>query len=389
MCVTCPAPTRRRRTYKRQPARRRRTTRSYSNPFRKRRATTRKGYARSATRPRLTRFELAQLNPFDRRVIGAKIPDANTQPSDTYYAEDRIVFTYPATDLAIAKGFFPNTTALWTDSVNGTSSAWTWPSMSVSNAAAVSSDAVNNFVLQRPVGHGVRLSCPNAPLSVTGFVHIGIYPLTDFNRSGWDLPVNLSQMSNLSWYRRFTLSSLTQKSVTVVNKFLDLTAQRYSDPASDLMATGGDVSFHTGTGWCAIIIAVEGAQVNTNCLSVESLVHFEAIPKISSTNTGGSSPAANFNVQEMEGVSRMAATSSGVFVEGEEQSVISRGMQALGSGFAAAAGELFDDYVLPTARSAGYAAAYGAAGVAGAYYGRYNRNRGGGIPGINTPRLLA
>jgi len=389
MCVTCPAPTRRRRTYKRQPARRRRATRSYSNPFRKRRATPRKSYARSATRPRLTKFELAQINPFDRRVIGVKIPDANTQPSDTYYAEDRIVFTYPATDLAIAKAFFPNTTALYTESVNDTSSTWTWPTNSTYSQAAVNADAAANFVLQRPVGHGVRLSCPNAPLNVTGFVHIGIYPISDFVNSNWPLPTSLSQMANLSWYRRFTLSSLTQKSVTVVNKFLDLTAQRYSDPGSDLIASSSDTQFHTGTGWCAIIIAIEGAQANTNCLSVESLVHFEAIPKISSTNTGGSSPAANFNVQEMEGVSRMAATTSGVFVEGEEQSVIARGMQALGSGFAAAAGELFDDYVLPTARSAGYAAAYGAAGVAGAYYGRYNRNRGGGIPGINTPRLLA
>jgi len=386
MCVTCPAPTRRRRTYRRQPVRRRRATRSYSNPFRKRRATTRKGYARSVPRPRLTKFELAQINPFDRRVIGVKIPDANTQPSDTYYAEDRVVFTYPATDLAIAKAFFPNTAALYADSVNGTSSSWTWPGLSFFTPAAVNTDAGANFVLQRPAGHGVRLSCPNAPLNVTGFVHIGIYPISDFNATNWPLPTSLSQMANLSWYRRFTLSSLTQKSVTVVNKFLDLTAQRYSDPAADLIGTSNDVQYQTGTGWCAIIIAIEGAQASTNCLSVESLVHFEAIPKISSTNTGGSSPAANFNVQEMEGVSRMAATTPGVFVEGEEQSVIARGMQALGSGVAAAAGEIFDDYILPTARSAGYAAAYGAAG---ALYGRYNRNRGGGIPGINTPRLLA
>jgi len=386
MCVTCPAPTRRRRTYRRQPVRRRRATRSYSNPFRKRRATTRKGYARSVARPRLTKFELAQLNPFDRRVIGVKIPDANTQPSDTYYAEDRIVFTYPATDLAIAKAFTPSTVANSVSSVNASSSAWTWPTIGTYTASAVATDAIANFVLQRPVSHGVRLSCPNAPLNVTGFVHIGIYPISDYLQPDWPLPTSLSQMANLPWYRRFTLSSLTQKSVTVVNKFLDLTAQRYSDPGSDLVGSSSDTQFQTGSSWCAIIVAVEGAQVSTNCLSVENLIHFEAIPKISSTNTGGSSPAANFNVQEMEGVSRMAATTSGVFVEGEEQSIISRGMQALGSGVAAAAGELFDDYILPTARSAGYAAAYGAAG---ALYGRYNRNRGGGIPGINTPRLLA
>jgi len=386
VCVSCPAPSRRRApAYRRAPARRSRRR----APVRRRRTTRRasRGMLPSFRRsPRLTKFELAQLNPFDKRVLGVKIPDSNTQPSDTFRSEDRYAVTSAVTDLALCTAYMPNLKANQIAATNSTAVAWTWPAAFAGlTNSTVFSDANTSFVGIRPCGHGVRLSSPLAPTSVTGFVHVGIYPVTTLGTSTWDLPTTLSQMANLPWYRRFTLAQLTQKSVTVVNKFIDITATRYSGPTSDLVDTGTDIGFQFAGGWCAIIIAVEGAPIGGGtALSAENLVHFEGLPIKSSANTGSFSPAAPYDTQEMEGVSRIAGQSPGVFVEGEEDSVIAQGMNALSRGAAAAAGEIYEHAVLPAARGVGYAATYAAYGAARRYAGRYD----GGIPGINTPRLM-
>jgi len=385
VCVSCPAPSRRRApAYRRAPARRSRRR----APVRRRRTTRRasRGMLPSFRRsPKLTKFELAQLNPFDKRVLGVKIPDSNTQPSDTFRSEDRYAITTAVTDLARCLAYMPNLTANQIAATNSSSTAWTWPAAFAGNtSSAVLTDATNSFVGVRPCGHGVRLSSPLAPTAVTGFVHIGIYPVNTTGTT-WALPVSLSQLSNLPWYRRFTLAQLTQKSVTVVNKFIDVTSTRYSSPNSDLIDSGTDISFQFAGGWCAIVIAIEGAPIGGGtALSVENLCHYEAMPLTSSANTGSFSPAAPYDTNEMEGVSRLGGTTSGVFVEGEEDNVISQGMNALSRGAAAAAGEIYEHAVLPAARGFGYAATYAAYGAARRYAGGYS----GGIPGINTPRLM-
>jgi len=386
VCVSCPAPSRRRApAYRRAPARRSRRR----APVRRRRTTRRasRGMLPSFRRsPKLTKFELAQLNPFDKRVLGVKIPDSNTQPSDTFRSEDRYAVTTAVTDLARATAYMPNLAANQIAATNSSATAWTWPaSYGGQTNSSVYTDAGNSFVGLRPCGHGVRLSSPLAPTSVTGFVHIGIYPVATIAGTSWALPTDLSQLANLPWYRRFTLAQLTQRSVTVVNKFIDITATRYSGPQSDLVDTGTDVSFQYAGGWCAIVIAIEGAPIGGGtALSIENLVHFEAMPLRSSANTGSFSPAAPYDTQEMEGVSRLGGSTTGIFVEGEEDSVIQNGINALSRGVAAAAGEIYDNAVLPAARGFGYAATYAAYGAARRYAGGY----GGGIPGINTPRLM-
>lgn len=342
--------------------------------------------SRFQARPRLTKFELAQINPFDKRVLGVKIPDSNTQPSDTFRSEDRYAITTAVSDLAKCRAFLPNVAANVVDSVDSSATGWSWTAAyGGATASSVATDANSNYVGIRPCGHGVRLSCPLAPTSVTGFVHIAIYPISTWNVSTWQFPVNLSQIANLPWYRRFTLAQLTQRAVTIVNKFIDNTATRYSNPGSDLVLQGTDNTFQFSGGWCAIIIAIEGAPIGGGtALSAENLVHFEGIPVISSANTGSFSPAAPFDVQEMEGVSRIATAVPGVFQEGEESSAIAAGMNALAQGAGAAAGEIYNRAVLPAARGLGYAATYAAYGAAAGYGARYS----GGMPGINTPRLM-
>jgi len=349
VCVSCPAPRRAsRRSYRRAPARRYRRAAPRRRSYRRRAAPRYPNGRATSRRPAatLTQFELGQVNPFDKRVMGVKIPDSNTQPSDTFVAEDRVAITGAATDLAICRAFQPNMRYMVAASTNSSSTAWTWGTYAAaSTESAYSTDAAANFIGLRPVSHGVRLSSALSPTLATGFVHIGIYPSSQHNSANWELPLNISQMTNLPFYRRFTLASLTQRSVTVVNKFIDITAQRYIDTDSDLVSAIGVNELHFETGWCSIIIATEGAPVLSSNLSIENICHFEALPKFSSTLTLGSTPAANFNVREMEDVSRLSAKSSGIILEGEENEAIGHAVRAIGREALRAAGNYATAYI--------------------------------------------
>lgn len=346
VCVSCPTPRRARRSYRRAPVRRRARRRA---PARRTYRRTRSAVPRSVHRApaQLTKFELAQVNPFDRRVIGVKIPDSNTQPSDTFIAEDRISITSSGTDLAKAQVFVPGLSVVSAPSVDSTNVAWTWGVAYTTGATAsnYAADAATNFVGYRPCGHGIKLSSPLAPTTATGFVHVCVYPMSFANQVTWELPVNISQMASLPSYRRFTLASLTQRSVTVVNKFIDVTSQRYIDTDATFGNPGVGISaLHFGEAWCAILVATEGAPVSVVSLSIENLVHYEALPKFSSTLTMSSSPAANFNVREMEDVSKISSKNSGIFLEGEEQEAIGNAIHSLGRGAARAVSAAYNAY---------------------------------------------
>jgi len=347
------APARRRVTRRRAPLRRRARVLTA-----RRRAPAR----RRQTSRMLTKYELGQVNPFDNQVAGVKIPDSNTQPSDTARSEDRFTISSGVGALANGYAFMPNLQNQAVTGLPASSTAWTWDAAFAGGSG--SSNASNyaaSFQAVRVAAHGIRLSSQAAPTTVTGFVHVCLYPNTTFTNTTWAYPTSLSQMSQLPWYRRFTIASLTQRSVTVVNKFIDSSATRYFDPSSDLTGTGNDTSFQFGSGWCSIIVAIEGIPASTSLLSVENLVHYETLQKIGAS--GSQSPAAAYNVSELEDVSRIASGGNCIFLEGEESSQIRQAMSILGRGVSAAA-----EYVLPG--------------------GMYSSYSGGGIQGVNTGRLM-
>lgn len=344
--------------------RRRTSTRRRAPPRRRAPVRRARSYSRRMTRPsrstprrrqrQLTKYELVNLNPFDQRCQGVKIPDSNTQPSETTVDENRVAITTDATTNAQCTAFYPfldlnAIAATGTGAVN-----WAWQASYGGGVPSSNrTDIRGEYVGIRPVGHGIRLSCSSAPLNVTGFVHICIVPLEMYNQSTWQFPTTVSQMNNQPWYRRFTLASLTQRSVVVVNKFLDGSATRYQDPDSPGFAGVGATpnEFHFGNSWCAIIVAVEGAQSSSTPLTVNTIVHYEGLPKIGTANT--STPAAQFNVRELQDVSRIATNHPGTFMEGEENELI-----------AGAMADLFG-IVTPSSGTPVY----------------------GGIQGVNTPRL--
>jgi len=366
VCVSCPQsssrssmPARRRVTRRRTT--RRRVPRRRARTYRRQTPTARRRAVKSRM---LTKYELGQVNPFDPQVNGVKIPDSNTQPSDTARSEDRWGLTSSASaGFAGCAAYLPNLTANTVNATGAGPSSWAWTgSFGGTTTSAQRPNYVSSFQAVRVAAHGIRISSPAAPTTITGFVHVCLYPIsTSQAAASWDFPTTISEMAQLPWYRRFTVSSLTQRSVTVVNKFIDSTATRYTDPTSDLVGTGSDTSFQFSGGWCGILVAYEGVPVSTNILSVENLVHYETLQKVGAS--GSQSPAAMYNVSELEDVSRIASQGNAIFLEGEESAQIRQAISIIGRTAAAVA-----DYVLPG--------------------GTFSSYGGGGISGVNTPRLM-
>lgn len=372
---------RQRRSYARAPPRRRASVRRRVST--RRSTARRRGAAKRTTRRRrgLTKFELGQVNPFDRKVDGVKIPDSNTQPSDTARSEDRLAINTNITGNCIALAFNPTLINNSVTAVASTPTTWNW---NAAYGGGNNSDQTTNYASSfsgiRIVAHGIKLSCPAAPTTITGFVHIACIPMSDFGAGTWALPTSVAQLAQLPWYKRLTLAALTQRTFTVVNKFIDCTSTRYFDPGSDLVASSNDTAFQMGTSWGVIVIAIEGSPVTSLvALSVENLVHYETIPKFGSNQS--SSPAADYDPQQLATTSRIAGHETSGFFEGDEQTALQSAYQAMTGGMYQAGNEILNGYVYPGVRRAGYAATYAGAGYAA-------RRWGGGISGVNTPRLF-
>ena len=173
-------------------------------------------------------------------------------------------------------------------------------------------------------------------------------------------------MVNAMFYQRVPLASLTQRNITVVNKFLDASATRYVDPNSDIAGQQGDLTFQT-EGWATILIAIEGAPTNTRACVAETVLHIEGLP--SNTSTVSTTPAAAFDTNTLQRVSRAAGNTPASYLQGEEASFINRAMGAMAEGAT--------EQSLPFFRAAGrYAVNSAAIGLAGMM--------GYGIPGITN-----
>lgn len=349
--------TRRRGTYRR--FRRR-------NTYRRSRYTRRRSYRpRTMRRTKvLSKFALAQIDPFDERASGCKIPDSNTFPSCAFRLDDNTNFTTDATYGLKAAAFLPSLSTAYVSGTAASANSWTWSAAyGGSYANSRSSTFTSSYTLYRPVAHGLKLTCPVAPTSVTGNVHVAVVANSDFGKTTWNFPTSLSAMSNAMFYERYSLATLTQQPITIVNKFLDCTAQRYIDPASDGIDNSTDANLQTN-GWAAVLIVVEGAGTSQIALNTEFVTHVEAIPL--STGLSTSTPAAPFDVAQLEEVSRIAGETPAAFTEQQRPSYMASVRDAMQSGMYGAANNFFDRVVLPSAYAfGGYAARQAFQGISG------------------------
>lgn len=339
------------------------------------------GYRRMSPKVALTRFALGQIDPFDERVLGAKIPDANTTPSSTAVANDEWNLTSDVLQTCNAAAYRPFLANNYVQANPTTGAAWTWPA-SFSGFGSTRQTAIqNNNNLIRVCAHGVRIACPVAPTLVTGFVHIGLYAGSNLGKSTWDLPTSFAQMNQCVWYKRLPLATLTQRPMTIVNKFLDASSTIYHDPNSDGAATGTDVTFQQ-TGFCDIIVALEGIPIGTATqLGVETIIHVEGLPKATGILTP--SPAAEFNPAEMARVSRIASVTDATMMQGDEDRHYAAAYDAVVAGVQDAAGQVagaIGEGLRGVAYGVGQGAVHAAANLAAGMLAP-------GLPGVTNARL--
>jgi len=225
-------------------------------------------------RQNLPKFALGQINPFDPNVKGARVPDQNTAPSDTFYAQDETFVSVGASNFAECKAFNPSIRNLLTVAPRSASDEWAWPAAYGGRFPTTNSTAIEaQFQLYRPVAHGIKIQCSSSNLNADGFVHVALYSQS-LRGASWQLPTTVAQMSECPYYKRVPLSALSSNGpLYVVNKYMDPSAHIYRD-VTYTAAQSGENEFATTFGWMTIIVAVTGT-VNNASVIVESMVHFE------------------------------------------------------------------------------------------------------------------
>lgn len=335
------------------------------------------------------KFIMAQLDPFDPVAAGAKIPDSTSMPSIAHVDVDVQNLTSGGTNTLAAWAFRPNYTGGTIIAAAATGSV-TWPTLA-DTAQIIDRTKRTKYLeameLTRPVAHAIRLTSAVAPTTATGFVHIGLASETlqsylDGANNRFDYPRNIAQMSNLQHYKRITLASLTQSPITTINKWLDDTGFRYQATKSrlSLETTAGGLPpafLHTDYGWATIIVMVESAPVNAGVLSVEHLLMSEGIPDKEGVLIGTQAATANSGV--MAAANHVSTTVEATHTEAEQESYISRGIQAAAEGAFAAGKTAFEQVGLPLLSRGAYyltgqAMSYGMAAIMGR----------GGLPGVNS-----
>lgn len=397
--------------YRRAPATRRRSTRRSGRP-------TRQSY-RKATRPRVRRaqaprrakqpclcpgeltptakFALAQLDPFDPKCLGAKIPDSNSMPSLANADTDQEVLTTAAGQNTRAIAFWPTYAAAVMRSgyANATPDTISWQygsggtppdNLAVRSNRRNATNVQNAIEGIRPVAHAIRISSALSPTAATGFVHVGlaVEATHTANSNIWELPNTVSQMTGLAHYKRFTIASLTQSPITIINKWIDDTAFRYNRPETTPAAvtgTGNFGQFEFGVSWGQLVVLVEGAPANSNVVSIEHILLTEMLPKKDSFILG--TTAAPNSPDTMSAVSTMVSNTDFAHTEAGQEGYIQQGLSALNEGGRLAGEQVMQNVVLPAARQYGYnlgmrAMSVGVGMLTAAMTGR------GGIPGLNA-----
>lgn len=403
----------RRRFYSRTPRvfggfRQRRFSR-YSRPsyrvgmFRRKRVPRRTAYQRKSRRAQSSgvtccnstldpgqKFILAQADPFEPRSFGGKIPDSSTIPSvptpiQYNYSLATVAGSTAAPNMAHAWQFAPTLLGANVAGLGVSANSWSWGATSVISDAPQFTTFSTTFEAYRPVAHAIRLSCPFAPTAATGFVHIALAVETAFQTASvagpqyQRLATDLTQMSGYTFYKRVTLASLTQSPITLINKWTDETAFRYSSPLNQPTINNNSSAaltnaFNIPLSWGTLLVAVEGVSTVTTVgtsitpLQAEVILHTENIPDKSGALIG--STAAAYDSTVLNAVSQGAAGSDFAHTEqGQEQH-----MSNYLSQVAEAAGN--NPAIRQMARSVGNGIMNAAMNAVMGY--------AGGIPGVNA-----
>lgn len=305
----------RRRASYAQSAPRRRSYKRTTTPKRSRRRSTRMseggtqaGKPVSGTRDG-DKYVLSQANPFDSNVDGVKIPDANSQPSTPFKTQDVFDVVTGAAETCRCIGVNPVAVKTFFGSSPVDASSWTWgASYGQFQDSGKLTQMRSDFELFRPVAHAVRITSGLSPISAVGFVHVAVFTMSTYAQTTWACPTSLSQLQSVPGYKRYPIGRLTGEGLTVVNRPLDCTSQRYLDSDSAVFGSSAASEFNVPCQWGVILVAISGVAAATTPVSIENVTHFECIPR--STSISQSTPASAYNVTALAGAASAQAHSS-------------------------------------------------------------------------------
>jgi len=308
--------------------------------------------------------------------MGAKVPDSNTQPSISTNDIEQVTLLSSglATDL-FGQAFRPQYT--WGTVTATPGGSLNWGATYVANSLNRSKRAAYSAAIEltRPVAHAVRLSSPLAPTTASGFVHIAISTESNFGTSNWQFPTTIAQISGCQFYKRVTLASLTQSPLTIINKWIDDTAFRYSSPTSDFAGSAA-TAFQSDFSWGTIVMILEGVPIGVNVISAEHLLISEGIPQKDGPIIG--TPAATSSPGTLQATSDMQSHTEPFHTEAEQEGYIQRGVSAFAEGAAQQGEVLYQRVGVPLLEAVGRQATSTAAQMF------YNAVTGrGGIGGVN------
>jgi len=315
---------RRRRAYRRRTYRRPSVRRTARPVYRRRRTYRRRSAPAMPVPAKVTgtshgdKYVMALADPFDENVDGVKVPDANSQPSVPLKADDTIDVVVGGVNSCSAWAFNPSFAGNAV-SHGGTagSTSWTWAGafggvLDSSKLPQLRTD----FEMFRPVSHAIRITSGLAPTAAKGFVHVCVFSQALYNQTTWQYPTNISLMQNVPGYKRIPIGRLTAEGLTVVNRPLDVTSQRYIDTDSPVYGNAGTMEFQSGLQWCSIVVAVTGVELNTTPVTVESILHAECIPR--ATAISQATPAAKYNVNALGAGSNVASKTNPSALDSEK-----------------------------------------------------------------------
>lgn len=319
------------------------------------------------------KFLLAQIDPFEPRCLGAKVPDSNTIPSVSVLTTQIVTPTFAVGGNDHCVAFIPSISGGIITATAG-SPGWAWPVLGTATSLDKRADYINTYELDRPVAHGLRISSGLAPTSATGFVHVAVATESFNLATNWPYATSVSEMAGYPFYKRFSLAALTQSPITAINKYVDETAFRYTGADSTNVGNAGTMEFHVPRSWGALLVAVTGSPAGTNTqpISIELVLHTEAIPKFSAVLSG--STAAPLDNGILGATAHMVANSDFSHTEEQQDSYMNRALGAATEGLGQAGRVAFERIILPGIQSA----AYGVAGHAMSF------GISRGISGVNS-----
>jgi hypothetical protein len=220
-------------------------------------------------------YMFARLRPFNKRALGAKIPDSYTYPTATWMTRTTQSLASDSNGLG-AVSATPMPSEVFFNPASITSGTITWTGGSVTGMNG-NTQFQNMSALSRAVGWGLRITCDLALSSATGHVWIAACP-ADYYSDQYGLlylPSTEGHFEALPNSIKYPLSELILKPKIMSGKALDDGSHRFRDYHNP-GAAGNQIE--SGTGWASLVVMIVGAPASTaSVLNIEHILHLEYV----------------------------------------------------------------------------------------------------------------